>query len=58
MSTCRPSGITSDIIFSHAWKNHDQQGEHYFAQWKRIISQLAVNVPGVPKYRQWDQLKY
>jgi tetratricopeptide (TPR) repeat protein len=40
-----------------AMENH-QKGKEYFAQWKRIISYLAKNIPQVDKYRQWNELVY
>jgi tetratricopeptide (TPR) repeat protein len=37
---------------------NDQAGRKYYAKWKKIISFLAENVPGVPKYQKWKQVEY
>jgi tetratricopeptide (TPR) repeat protein/energy-coupling factor transporter ATP-binding protein EcfA2 len=37
---------------------NNQTGREHFAEWKKIISFLAQNVPGVSKYREWDKFEY
>jgi tetratricopeptide (TPR) repeat protein len=33
-------------------------GKERFAEWKKIISFLATNVPQVDRYRDWDKVEY
>jgi hypothetical protein len=37
---------------------NNTMGKERFAEWKKIISFLAANVPQVQKYRDWDKIKY
>ena len=37
---------------------NNAKGKERFAEWKKVISFLAQNVPQASKYREWDKLEY
>jgi len=54
----RRTGPLAHLFHFHQQHVCRNTGQAYFAEWKKIISFLAQNIPQVAKYQQWNQLRY